>query len=98
GILQEGLDPDDGNQRQARGPGVVEVRIKNVGGAFRVMYVDQFEQAADVLQCFKMKPDRTAKSKLDLAISRYKPLERKLQCANKVKVCGIRSKIRHSRP
>lgn len=77
--VQRGLEPNDWKPMQAIGAGVNEIRIKDIDGAYRVIYVAKFEEAVFVLHCFKKKTDKTAKSNIDLAKSRYKELVRKLK-------------------
>ena len=49
------------------GQGVQEIRIRDVTGAFRVVYVAKFASAVYVLHCFQKKPQRTSKPDLELA-------------------------------
>lgn len=46
---------------KAIGPGVREIRIREVSGAFRVIYVATFEEAVVVLHCFRKTTQQTAK-------------------------------------
>ena len=56
------------------GQGVREIRIREVQGAFRVLYVARFTQAVYVLHCFQKKTQKTAKADVDLAAGRYRDL------------------------
>ena len=47
--LQAGLDPNDWKSFDDGGAGTREIRIKESGGAYRVMYVAKFEEAVYVL-------------------------------------------------
>ena len=58
------------------GPGVNEIRVRDEGGAFRVLYVATFSEAVYVLHAFQKKTQKTAKADLDLAITRYKALRK----------------------
>lgn len=56
------------------GKGVREIRIRDIAGAFRVVYVAKFTNAVYVLHCFQKKTQKTNKMDLDLAESRYRDL------------------------
>ena len=56
------------------GQGVQEIRIRDVTGAFRVVYVAKFASAVYVLHCFQKKTQRTSKPELELAERRYREL------------------------
>jgi phage-related protein len=60
------------------GQGVREIRIRDAGGAFRVMYVAKFADAVYVLHCFQKKTQKTRKADLDLAGQRYRELLKEL--------------------
>ncbi len=77
--VQEGFEPDDWKPMTTVGVGVKEVRIK-LEKAYRVMYVAKFPEGVYVLHAFDKKIQRTSKTDLDLATTRYKRLvkERKL--------------------
>jgi len=54
-----------------------EIRIRDDGGAFRVIYVAKLVDAIYVLHCFQKKTEKTAKTAktdLDLAAKRYRDL------------------------
>ena len=53
------------------GPGVQEIRIRDVAGAFRVIYVAKFADAVHVLHCFQKTSAKTGKVDLVLAAKRY---------------------------
>lgn len=61
------------------GQGVREIRIRDDGGAFRVLYVAKFEEAVFVLHCFQKKSQKTSRADLDLATRRYKDLRKELR-------------------
>jgi len=56
------------------GPGVMEIRIREHNGAFRVFYVANRGDAVFVLHCFQKKTQQTAKKDIDLGKQRYKEL------------------------
>jgi len=52
----------------------MEIRIRDSAGEFRVVYVAKFANAVFVLHCFQKKTQKTRKTDLDLAESRYRDL------------------------
>ena len=65
--VQHGLPPDDAKAMPSIGAGVVELRIWDEAGTFRVVYVAKLEGAVYVLHCFQKKTQKTAKPDIDLA-------------------------------
>lgn len=61
------------------GPGVQEIRIRDGGNAYRVVYVAKFEEAIYVLHCFQKKTQQTSQADIDLAKARYKELTQELR-------------------
>lgn len=61
------------------GRGVREIRIRDDGGAFRVVYVAKLEGTIYVLHCFQKKAQATSKPDLDLAAKRYRDLVMELK-------------------
>ncbi len=76
--VQHGFEPDDWKPMPTIGKGVREIRIRDIAGAFRVVYVAKFTNAIYVLHCFQKKTQKTNKTDLDLAESRYRELHRSL--------------------
>ena len=74
--VQHGYDPDDWKPMSSIGKGVREIRIREVSGAFRVIYLAKREDAVYVLHCFQKKTQKTATSDLELARNRFKELTR----------------------
>jgi phage-related protein len=72
--VQHGLPPDDAKPMPGIGAGVLELRIWDEAGAFRVVYVAKFADAVFVLHCFKKKTQQTARKDIDLAGKRYQDL------------------------
>ncbi len=62
---------------KAIGPGVREIRLRDLAGAFRVVYVATMPDAVYVLHAFRKNTRRTAKRDLDLAASRYRQLRKR---------------------
>ena len=76
--VQEGLDPDDWKPMNSIGQGVREIRIREVNGAFRVIYVAKFADAIYVLHCFQKKTQKASSEDIALASRCYKDLIREL--------------------
>jgi phage-related protein len=72
--VQHGQEPDDWKPMPTIGPGVREIKIRDITGAFRVVYVAKFADAVYVLHCFQKKTLKTSKMDLDLAEKRYREL------------------------
>jgi len=70
--VQQGLEPSDWKPMGTVGSGVREIRIREDGGAFRVLYVTQIADAVVVLHAFPKKTQKTAKQDLDLAGGRLR--------------------------
>jgi phage-related protein len=77
--VQRGREPADWKPMSTVGPGVREIRVREPGGAFRVMYVARFEAAIYVLHCFQKKSQATNRRDLELAKTRYRSLLEELQ-------------------
>lgn len=72
GKVQVGLDPDDWKPFDDVGAGTKEIRIRETGGIYRVMYVAKFEEAVYVLHCFQKKTRSTSKQDKGIAEARYR--------------------------
>jgi phage-related protein len=72
------LDPSDWKPMRGVGKGVCEIRIREAGGAFRVMYAATCFDAVYVLHCFPKKTRKTRKRDLELARERYRDLVEEL--------------------
>jgi phage-related protein len=72
--VQRGQAPDDWKPMSTIGRGVREIRIRDVSGAFRIMYVAKFADAVYVLHCFQKKTAKTNQADIDLAAKRYRDL------------------------
>jgi phage-related protein len=64
--------PTDFKPIASIGVGAYEIRVRDVAGAFRTVYVTKFSDAIYVLHAFRKKSQKTAKSDLDLARRRCK--------------------------
>jgi phage-related protein len=76
--VQQGFQPDDWKPMPTVGAGVQEIRIRDAGGAFRVIFVAKFAVAVYVLHCFRKTTQKTSKTDLDLAAKRYRELTKEL--------------------
>lgn len=70
--VQLGIEPSDWKPFSAIGPGVREIRIREDGGAFRIIYVASLGDAVYVLNAFEKKTQQTPKRQVDLARARLK--------------------------
>ena len=74
--VQRRLMPDNWKPMKTIGPGVNEIRVRDEGGAFRVLYIATLPEAVYVLHAFQKKTQNTAKADLNLATTRYKALRK----------------------
>jgi phage-related protein len=77
--VQQGKEPDDWKPMSTIGTGVREIRVRDMDGAFRVIYVAKFEDTIYVLHCFQKKSQKTGKEDIDLATRRFKDLMKELK-------------------
>jgi phage-related protein len=74
--VQHGKEPNDWKPMSSIGPGVREIRIRELSGAFRVVYVLRFRQAIYVLHAFQKKTQKTRPSDIELARERLRSIPR----------------------
>jgi phage-related protein len=74
--LQNGLDPNDWKPMKTIGPGVREIRVRDVDGAFRVIYLAALADRVYVLHAFAKKSQATSRSDIEIATVRFKELMR----------------------
>ncbi len=72
--IQSGGQPDDFRPMPSVGSGVMEIRVRDHNGAFRVFYVASRGDVVFILHCFQKKTQQTAKKDIDLGKQRYKEL------------------------
>lgn len=72
--VQTGEMPSDFKIMSTIGNGVVEIRLKDSAGIYRVIYTAKFAETVYVLHAFEKKTQKTAKSDIDLAKTRLKQL------------------------
>lgn len=65
--VQRGLEPSDWKPMKSIGLGVKEIRIREEGGAFRVIYVARFADCVYVLHAFQKKTQKTERGDIALA-------------------------------
>lgn len=71
-LLQRGEDPQDWKPMATIGPGVLEIRIRDVSGAYCIIYLAVLEDRVVVIHAFQKKTAQTAKKDLDLAVERLR--------------------------
>jgi phage-related protein len=72
GKVQAGLEPADWKPFDDVGAGTREIRIREVSGIYRVMYVAKFEEAIYVLHCFHKKTQVTTRQDRAIATPHYR--------------------------
>ena len=75
-LVQCGLEPDDWKPMTTIGTGVKEIRVKDVAGIFRTVYLATQPEAVYVLHCFQKNTKQTAQRDIELARSRLKDVSR----------------------
>ena len=70
--VQFGLTPDDWKPLREVGRGAREIRVRMPSGAYRTVYVTQFDDAVYVLHCFVKKSQKTSKKDIAIAARRYR--------------------------
>ena len=75
-IVQEGGDPADWKPMPSVGGSVREIRVRDVTGAYRVIYLARLLDRIVVLHAFVKKTQATPKRDIDLARKRLKELAR----------------------
>lgn len=74
--IQEGGHPDDWKPMSTVGRGVMECRIRDATGAYRLLYVASFPEAVYVLHVFRKATARTSSQDLVLGQRRFRDLMR----------------------
>ena len=72
--VQTGLEPDDWKPFNEIGSGAREIRIIDLTGIFRIMYVAKFKEGIYVLHSFQKKTQKTRKQDIDIAKTRYQAI------------------------
>ncbi|OYV49850.1 MAG: hypothetical protein B7Z78_12715 [Rhodospirillales bacterium 20-60-12] len=72
--VQRGEEPQDWKPMPSIGTGVQEIRVRDEGDQYRVIYVAKLAEAIFILHCFPKKTMKTSKSDVELAARRYRKL------------------------
>lgn len=72
--VQAGENPADWKPMTTVGPGVREIRVREAGGAFRVIYLANLPERLVVLHAFQKKTQRTSQRDIELAAKRFREL------------------------
>ncbi len=74
-LVQIGADPDDWKPMPSIGKGVREIRVRDISGAYRVIYVTNIGPDVVVLNAFVKKTQATPPREIELARRRLKDLK-----------------------
>lgn len=77
--VQAGLNPADWKPMNTIGFGVREIRVQDMAGTFRVVYVAKFAGVVYVLHCFQKKSQKTSKADIEVAIKHYTNIMQELK-------------------
>jgi phage-related protein len=77
--VQYGDEPDDWKPMPTIGAGVNEIRIRDDGEQYRVIYIAKLADAVFVLHCFQKKTQKIARPDLELARKRLRELLEELK-------------------
>jgi phage-related protein len=78
-FVQRGFEPEDWKPIKTVGAGVNEIRVRDVSGAYRVIYLATRLEAVYVLHCFRKRAEKTSQRDIDLARRRFKAIPRPTQ-------------------
>ena len=74
--VQLGKPADDFKPMPTIGPGVEEIRVRDMTGAYRVIYTARLADAVYVLHMFQKKTRATSSADIEIAAQRFKVLMR----------------------
>lgn len=77
-LLQKGLMPRDFKVMKGLGAGVMEIRVKEQTGAYRMIYIIHNEDALFCLHTFQKKSQKTSKKDLEIIKLRLKVAEKEM--------------------
>jgi len=77
--VQHGDEPGDWKPMPTIGAGVNEIRVRDDGDQYRVIYIAKLAEAVFVLHCFQKKTRKTAKPDVELARKRLRDLLEELK-------------------
>jgi len=72
--VQRGDEPEDWKPMSTVGASVREIRIRELSGAFRVIYLATRPEGVYVLHCFQKNSQKTSRQDIVLAKARFKAL------------------------
>ena len=75
-LVQSGIEPGDWKPLTTVGAGSREIRVKDVAGIFRIVYLATRPEAVYVLHCFQKKTQQTAQRDSELARKRLRDILR----------------------
>lgn len=83
-LVQQGLLPRDYKAMKNLGSGIMEIRVRDISGAFRLVYVAKFEDAIYCLHGFHLhgfqkKTQKTSSKDLAIIKARYAAIIKELQ-------------------
>lgn len=70
-LVQQGLLPRDYKAMQNLGSGVMEIRVRDISGAFRLVYIAKFADAVYCLHGFQKKTQKTSPKDIAIIKARY---------------------------
>lgn len=73
-LVQQGLLPRDFKAMQNLGSGVMEIRVKDINGAFRLVYLAKLKNAVYCLHAFQKKTQKTSPKDIAIIKARYAAL------------------------
>jgi len=73
-LVQKGEYPTDYKPVSTLGTGVLEIRVKDQNGAFRVFYVAKFGDAVHVLHAYKKQTEQIPRDVANVVKRRYRAL------------------------
>ena len=71
-MVQVGREPSDFKPMPDLGRGVYEIRVRDLAGTFRVIYVARFDDAVYVLHAFQKKTPKTSRLDIEITKRRYR--------------------------
>jgi phage-related protein len=78
-LVQQSKEPVDWKPMTSIGSGVREIRVRDVHGAYRVIYIAKLADKVYVLHCFQKKTQATSQADIRLAKRRLNELLRGLE-------------------
>lgn len=73
-LVELGENPVHYRPMNAVGAGVIEIKIRDATGQYRVFYVARFEEAVYVLHAFEKKTKKTDDNDIEIGRRRYREL------------------------